>query len=64
MQTCDHLNQLMSQVLQISILQILILQSQILSMFTPSSERSPDALQMSGQPIIGFVYARTFFGEK
>lgn len=43
MQTCGHLNQLMSQVLQTQIPQILILQSQILSMFTLNSEGSPDA---------------------
>ena len=64
MQTCDHLNQLMSQVLQTQILQI-TRQSQILSMFTLSSEGCTDALCRCGGACYRLiVYAKNIFLEK
>lgn len=63
MQTCDHLNQLMSQVLQTPILQTLTLQSQILSIFTLSCEDSPDVLCRCGGILDIFICKKMVYFE-
>lgn len=63
MQTCDHLSQLMSQVLQTPILLILILQSQILSMFTLSSEESR-CCAATGKAVTGLLSVQRTFWRK